>query len=820
MDQKRIKSLRLNMTAHFAVIAWLTAMLVASGSGTFFLPMFIFVVSIVAFVLVDYLELFELKSVASAIGMTIATAIAIATYVVSAMNESESGQLLAVAGLLVYPEAVLFMQRKNLRIFEQLAVFLLLEMIVAALVNDNILFGLLLAPIVMIWVSSLFLFSRYATLVKIDPTIETQQPKLAEVLFKRFVVTVLGQSKRSPIAESEFLPSSDVQGSRTFRRALQSIPIGLGAVVFAGFFFYLVPRTGSGGFGSAFNTSTAIGLPDQLTFGKVGRILKNPAQVMRVTLKEDLTGEKFKPDSPPYLRAKVFDYYGIIPGSNRGRGEWKFVGQSNPRALGSRFSNQARERPRLAEEGRQQVLAEFRLKREYASELYSMPPIFKSKNAQNVPLTYDEIHMVLQKLDNTGMSAPKSVGYDVVSLGFRDRTQLRVTPATLSLNPRAFYSAVESNRDRLTRGFTAYFNGRATGKFQKADAYRKEILRKSFITEEQKFAAAIAFENHLAFSGEFGYTLDIKPPLDSGIDPIEDFIVNQKMGHCQYFATAMVCFLRQSGIPSRLVIGYRPTEYNSIGDYFQVRQKDAHAWVEALFSHEELEGTSLQDQRTSNRYYWVRFDPTPPPDGELSITDQDGQAIDYAEKLWQDYVVEGQQLSGENSIYAPVAESEEAYAELVERLKRVGTDLTSGRFLTGEFGVMLPIAIVCVALILGCVVIWQGIKLLPKFSPKWARRLGIVRSEMQLTHPFYARCLQQLQKLGIRRAQSMTPKEFTDKAQGILREKGVDAQDSLGFLTSLYYRLRFGGERETPDERAVNERLKHIEQAVNAAKAK
>ena len=33
MDQKRIKSLRLNMTAHFAVIAWLTAMLVAMAAS-------------------------------------------------------------------------------------------------------------------------------------------------------------------------------------------------------------------------------------------------------------------------------------------------------------------------------------------------------------------------------------------------------------------------------------------------------------------------------------------------------------------------------------------------------------------------------------------------------------------------------------------------------------------------------------------------------------------------------------------------------------------------------------------------------------------
>ena len=70
---------------------------------------------------------------------------------------------------------------------------------VAALVNDNVLFGILLLPIVLLWVSSLFHFSRYATLVQIAPNIEVPMPKLAEVLFARFVKSIMAMNAREQL---------------------------------------------------------------------------------------------------------------------------------------------------------------------------------------------------------------------------------------------------------------------------------------------------------------------------------------------------------------------------------------------------------------------------------------------------------------------------------------------------------------------------------------------------------------------------------------------------------------------------------------------
>ena len=68
------------------------------------------------------------------------------------------------------------------------------------------------------------------------------------------------------------------------------------------------------------------------------------------------------------------------------------------------------------------------------------------------------------------------------------------------------------------------------------------------------------------------------------IDPIEDFVANNPRGHCEYFAAALALMLRSQGIPARVVLGYRCDEWNGPGKCYQVRQSDAHAWVEAYLA--------------------------------------------------------------------------------------------------------------------------------------------------------------------------------------------------------------------------------------------
>lgn len=95
----------------------------------------------------------------------------------------------------------------------------------------------------------------------------------------------------------------------------------------------------------------------------------------------------------------------------------------------------------------------------------------------------------------------------------------------------------------------------------------------------------------------FSYTLQ-PPPLDG--DHIDQFLFTTRQGFCAHYASAAAVMIRQSGIPARVVAGYHGGEYNPNGNYFNVYDSAAHAWVEYW----------LADEAGSSQGTWIRFDPT------------------------------------------------------------------------------------------------------------------------------------------------------------------------------------------------------------------
>jgi transglutaminase-like putative cysteine protease len=93
------------------------------------------------------------------------------------------------------------------------------------------------------------------------------------------------------------------------------------------------------------------------------------------------------------------------------------------------------------------------------------------------------------------------------------------------------------------------------------------------------------------FQRGFEYTL---APGALGRDGIDQFLFQTTRGYCEHFAGATVFLLRSVGIPARVVTGYLGGEWNPYENYLQLRQRDAHAWVEVW-----LQGRG-----------WVRLDPT------------------------------------------------------------------------------------------------------------------------------------------------------------------------------------------------------------------
>jgi len=93
---------------------------------------------------------------------------------------------------------------------------------------------------------------------------------------------------------------------------------------------------------------------------------------------------------------------------------------------------------------------------------------------------------------------------------------------------------------------------------------------------------------------QYRYDRSIGPQRKAG-DAVEYFLFEERRGYCEQFASAMVVLLRSAGIPARLATGYTPGTVHPLTGLLEIRNSDAHAWVEVFFP-----GTG-----------WVEFEPTP-----------------------------------------------------------------------------------------------------------------------------------------------------------------------------------------------------------------
>ena len=107
------------------------------------------------------------------------------------------------------------------------------------------------------------------------------------------------------------------------------------------------------------------------------------------------------------------------------------------------------------------------------------------------------------------------------------------------------------------------------------------------------YAKAAAIEAYLRNTTMFTYTLDVQTP--PGTDRLSYFLFKSHKGYCEFFATAMGDMLRSLGIPTRLVNGFGPGNYEQGSGQYVVRGEDAHTWVESYFP----------------TYGWIPFEPTP-----------------------------------------------------------------------------------------------------------------------------------------------------------------------------------------------------------------
>lgn len=136
----------------------------------------------------------------------------------------------------------------------------------------------------------------------------------------------------------------------------------------------------------------------------------------------------------------------------------------------------------------------------------------------------------------------------------------------------------------------------------------------------------IALNDWLQYRGGFVYTRDI--PLLSRDNPVDAFILQEKRGHCELYASALALMVRSLGIPTRVVSGYRGGAWNESDESYTVTMDMAHLWAEIYFPNAG----------------WIPFDPSPPQESP-ALFSIDTLARNYsryvlkARFLWQSNVV-------------------------------------------------------------------------------------------------------------------------------------------------------------------------------------
>lgn len=295
------------------------------------------------------------------------------------------------------------------------------------------------------------------------------------------------------------------------------------------------------------------------------------------------------------------------------------------------------------------------------------------------------------------------------------------------------------------------------------------------------YDAAQRVEEHLA--GTLRYSLDLAPA--SGRDPLEEFLAGRQAGNCEYFAAGMAVLLRAAGIPARVVNGFQRGEWNEVGQYFAVRQRDAHSWVEVYFP-----GAG-----------WVSFDPTPRAAFESSRFGASGWAQKYFDALrmrWNRYVVDynvGDQ--------AGVALRLRQQSLAARRSLRFGWESAWGRVRAEVGRARHLLGAAAGLLVLGLAGYWLA-KRRPAIGE--GARLWLLWATAQLPPvAFYERMLRLLARRGHPRPLSLTAREFADGLAG------QPLYEPVRELTALYERVRFGGEPLNPsDARRAGELLRQL----------
>ena len=316
---------------------------------------------------------------------------------------------------------------------------------------------------------------------------------------------------------------------------------------------------------------------------------------------------------------------------------------------------------------------------------------------------------------------------------------------------------------------------------------------------ESRYQVAQALSNHFYNDDSYTYTLnfdEVASMRNPASDPIEDFVTNHRHGHCEYFASALVLMLRSQGIPAHMAVGYHGGERNQYSGDIRVLQRHAHAWVEAYLGPDDIPPMLEIAMHGYSGGGWLRLDPTPPGADDLNGRNQFDDVLDYAQVLWNDYVLEMNPQRQRESLevaLGPSSKSEvsgvfSSLKKSVSRVVAAARNWVDGEWFSWRAGVLTSgVLLVGVAMInaLYPVFTWLGALL------RHRRRR---RSQSTVRIAFYEQLERVLRKVPLQREPHQTQQEFAYAAAATLETLGLppDVAQTPLLVAHAYYDVRFG----------------------------
>jgi len=773
------RSLQVNM----ALLSVTSTLLYGMGQRDALLPGLVMTAAVVSIWLTDAKGWFRLnRAVASILAV-----VAFLTVAREMLSWDNVVLIRAIARMLVYLQMILLFQRKDHRVYWQLIVLSLLLVVVATVFNQGALFGLLMVAYLYMAISSMTLLflhheaGRYASA-------ESPLPGRAEATAAR----LWPLAAEASVAAGDVTRPPEERGcaSRDFLRRLVSM--GLGTLGFTAVVFFILPRLGQPAWRSPFHQQRRmVGYSGQVELGELGRVLEDPAEVLRIGLTDPATGRMYPVDGAIYLHGTVLTQY-----ADR---RWTL-----PHGSDSVYRLRATRRPPPGEDVAQTITIEPMDR----PEVFCVQPFYSLK--RQPALLFDPNRgSLLRALE----LCSERCHFRLRTNAFRKGHQKSLVPAPTK--PPNLGPLLQLPSDQLPTLVDLAERWMA----EPAWAGRGRIDRARYL------------ESKLRNSDRFQYSMKPRGQT-STIDPIEDFVKDNPQGHCEYFSTTLALMLRSQGIPSRLVVGYKCDEFNPLGKFFQVRQLHAHTWVEVYLPPEEVPRYEQigGGERTWAGGAWLRLDPTPGTGSEqLGAAGRAlatvGKGIDWLEYLWNNYIMEMDRSRQRQAVYRPLVDwAKGAYERLTSRqwwkeTSRQVLQVVNPANWRIEKWFSWRGGLVAMGVCFVLVVVYRAARYVVRRCRNWLsrrRRRAVEASRARVE--FYQQFLSLLRCQGIRRPLGQTQREF---ARSVGRH--LAAQPARSELAGLperiadaFYEVRFGGHPlDKAQRQEVEQALARLEAAFD-----